>query len=470
MKKYKNQRKRWMNVLYAFSIVCSISGCTTSNAPTQHENKEQVVRIGVDSAYDFAVQKYVDLFEITHPNIRIEIVPIVLKEDEVSLLNEMKKKMQGDQPVDIIIAHEMYFLELAQENLLAPLEPICKQASVNIDDIVSSVQNDMKKIGNGTLYGMPICFSSEALYFNKKKFTEAGIDLPKDDMTWPEVFALAKRMTKKEEKDLSYGFAFSRRNMPCTWFLNFLTYVCPLGIKTMNDEATETIVDTPQWQEALTTIYDLIVRDKVFPPVVQKHKNAEGGFYEDYFKNGKVAMQLGSVRYAYDLIEHNERANTDKKYEAIDWDVVTFPSHPSQRNIGGLHEYNYIIGVNNKGNTKSDAVKKYIGFVLGEQVAKHQANSVDRYMSIYKKHVSSSLLQNFNTTAFYKKQPASFSSSPLFAPARKHISYYNVIYSGEPFFNEMMEGKMTPKQVSKAWSEAGNKKLQEINQELKAKK
>ena len=80
-------------------------------------------------------QQFTDAFELTHPNVTIEIVAAV---DQSSMygygnteeqpevpdtMESLKKIMTGDNPVDVIVADTATVKSLIQENLVKQLDP-----------------------------------------------------------------------------------------------------------------------------------------------------------------------------------------------------------------------------------------------------------------------------------------------------------------------------------------------------------
>lgn len=58
---------------------------------------------------------------------------------------------------------------------------------------------------DGTVYGVPVGFSTQALYYNIDLFEQAGVDLPTDEWTWDDLYAAAKAIHEATGK---YGFTF----------------------------------------------------------------------------------------------------------------------------------------------------------------------------------------------------------------------------------------------------------------------
>ena len=50
---------------------------------------------------------------------------------------------------------------------------------------------------DGTQWGVPVAFSTKALYWNKDLFTQAGLDPEKPPTTWAEEIEMAKTIKEK---------------------------------------------------------------------------------------------------------------------------------------------------------------------------------------------------------------------------------------------------------------------------------
>lgn len=64
---------------------------------------------------------------------------------------------------------------------------------------------------DGKVYGIPIGFTTHALFYNKDIFAEAGVAEPTNDWTWDDVKKAAKEITDKTGKK---GFAFQMKPDP----------------------------------------------------------------------------------------------------------------------------------------------------------------------------------------------------------------------------------------------------------------
>lgn len=63
----------------------------------------------------------------------------------------------------------------------------------------------------GKTYGVPVGFTTHALYYNKDLFKQAGVDEPTNDWTWKDLQKAAKTITDKTD---ATGFAFQMKPDP----------------------------------------------------------------------------------------------------------------------------------------------------------------------------------------------------------------------------------------------------------------
>ncbi|MCZ4136185.1 ABC transporter substrate-binding protein, partial [Escherichia coli] len=139
---------------------------------------------------------FTDAFELTHPNITIEVVPAVEQgsmygygntdeqQEAPDTMESIKKIMTGDNPVDVVVADTSTIRSLIQENMLKQLDPLMQEDKFDTSDIVPSVLEGIKDIGDQSIYALTPTFSSSALFYNKAIFQKAGVEPPTDNMTW----------------------------------------------------------------------------------------------------------------------------------------------------------------------------------------------------------------------------------------------------------------------------------------------
>ena len=93
------------------------------------------------------------------------------------------------------------------------LEPLDEYIDKEGDDYKNDFYSTLWNYNSldGTTYGIPVGFTTHALFYNKDLFAQAGVEEPTDDWTWADLQAAAKTI---EEKTGQKGFAFQMKPDP----------------------------------------------------------------------------------------------------------------------------------------------------------------------------------------------------------------------------------------------------------------
>lgn len=477
----KNRVRKWMMTGLTLSLlVPTLAACNTSKG--EETEGTRTLRIGTmyGNKQDevWFRQQFTDMFEFTHPNIEIEVVPAVdysdmqfqdqsVNQEQVDPLKKAKEIMTGSNPVDVMIMNDLSMLgAMVNDNMLKQLDPLLKEDEIDVNEFVPTVIEGIKDQGNGFLYGLTPMFTPSALYYNKKLFTKAGVEFPTDGMSWDQVFNLAKRMKSGSGKDAIFGFSFNQWSAGGNYW-DVQNFASPLQLR-MYDEKGETMtVNTPQWEAVWKTITDLH-KDHVTPHQedMQYEEPAAGKevydpFQGQLFLNGKLAMTIGD----YGLITQIEQLNekSDKlKLEKLDWDVVTMPFHTGKEGIGGSIYLNQLSGINAKAANSEDAWE-FIKFMNGKEWAKLKARSTIE-MSARKEYVKPRDGMTYNVEAFTKMKPAPQLNSSLKDQEllREKPNLNMVSELGSRAYMEVIEGKKSVKEALAEWETKGNDLLQKI--------
>lgn len=475
----KNMFKKMLIAGLATTVLLSLaSGCTSSKS--SEDKKEKVLRIGMlyggggDDSY--MRQQYTDVYEYSHPNVKIEIVPAIDQSQyrysngseniqQPDMLASMKKIMTGSNPVDVIITDTSVLKELIQENMVKQLDPLIQEDKFDTSDFVPSVLDGLKDLsGDGKLYGLAPTFSSSALFYNKKAFQDAGVEPPKDGMTWDDVFNAATRVSKGEGKNRMYGFAFNRY-MGSDPFYDLTNYVAPLQLRYFDEKAEKMTVNTPQWEKAWTKISKL-QKDKVLVDSnalmkEQQNTNNYNEISQDAFLSGRVAMVLADSGYITNLIDANENAGkTMKNFKPVDWDIVSIPVHPENPKVGGNMYLSNTFAINASA-PNAETAWDFIKFQNSEDWAKIKSRSAYEMVS-RKSFIKPKDGKNYNIAAFYALKPVPPTSTNDTKLYTEKQGLYSVTQVGQTFFQKVIENKKTPAEALKEWEQKGNEMLQAI--------
>lgn len=451
-----------------------LAGCTGGKATDKQE--EKVLRIGVlygSTDDSWFRQQYTDIFEYTNKNIKIEIVPAVDNNQyryndgtepyvQPDYLESMKKIMTGSNPVDVVVADTGTLKQLIQENLLKQLDPMIQEDKFDTTDYVPSVIDGIKDLGEGNIFALAPSFSSSALYYNKKIFTDAGVEPPTDKSTWDDIFAKARLVAKGEGKDRVYGFSFNRyKGNDPFWDMQY-TYVGGLQLKTFDDKAENMTVSSPQWVKVWETISKL-AKDKIIPDSNSGMNDNEvwTAVSSDLFLSGKVAMTIGESNYVNEVADANNNASKIKNFTPVDWDVVTVPVHPEKPDVGGNIYLSNTFSINSSA-PNADTAWDYIKFINGEEYAKLKSRSNTYEMVSRKSYIQPKQGLSYNIQAFYLLKPLPPTNPKDDKMMADKPGLYNVTNMGRTYFQQVLENKKTPDEALKEWAEKGNKMLQEI--------
>ncbi|AWB45334.1 ABC transporter substrate-binding protein [Paenibacillus sp. CAA11] len=477
LKKIKKVLVAGLATTFLLSLLAGCSGEKSSDS-----KEEKVLRIGMlygggggDDSY--LRQQYTDVFEYSHPNVKIEFVYAIdqsqyrysdgpTQDQQPDAVESMKKIMTGSNPVDVIMLDTSSLRDLIQENMVKQLDPLIQEDKLDMSDFVPTIMDGLKEIGDNKLYAMASTFSSSALFYNKKAFQAAGVEPPKDGMTWDETFNLATRVAKGEGKNRMYGFDFSNY-VGAEPYMGVTMYAEPLQLRYFDDKAEKMTVNTPQWEKVWSTI-SKYYRDKVIldsKALMEEQQNDNKTNYnevsQDPFLSGRVAMVLADSSYVNTLIDANENAGkVMKNFKPVDWDIVTAPVHPEKPGVGGNMYINNAFAINASA-PNPDTAWDFVKFQASEEWAKLKSRSSYEMVS-RKSYIKPVEGKDYNVAAFYTLKPTPQMSSKDQKLITEKPGLSSVRYVGSTFFQQVLENKKTPAEALKAYEQKGNEMLQAI--------
>jgi ABC-type glycerol-3-phosphate transport system substrate-binding protein len=107
---------------------------------------------------------------------------------------------------------------------------------------------------DGKIFAIPTAAYANALHYNRKLFTEAGLDPNKPPTTWAEVEADAKQITQKTGKA---GYVEMTNQNTGGWILTTLTYALGGRVETGTGTSAVANLDNPQTVQALNWLKTL---------------------------------------------------------------------------------------------------------------------------------------------------------------------------------------------------------------------
>lgn len=182
-----------MVFMIALSMSISIVGCSSGKS-NQSDDEKKILKIfipGYDdelwkSLYDASIND----FEKDNPNVDVQVIPAGWDEANSKLVS----LIQANDAPDVIITGSRSLRQFAEMGAIEKLDTYMTDSFKE-----SRVENVLNTANiNGAQYGIPLAFSSRALYYRTDLIKETPT-------TWDELLEIAETITKENPE--IYGFA-----------------------------------------------------------------------------------------------------------------------------------------------------------------------------------------------------------------------------------------------------------------------
>ncbi|WP_328945001.1 extracellular solute-binding protein [Streptomyces sp. NBC_00250] len=235
---------------------------------------------------DKVFKKVAEDFKKKHPKVTVKYVNVPFGEAQ----NKFKNAAQsGSGAPDVIRSEVAWTPEFADLGYLAPLDgtPALKGADDFLKQASASTQY------KGKTYAVPQVIDSMGIFYNKKIFKEAGVEVPKTIADLKTVSAKIKQKTGKTG-------LYLRGDDPY-WFLSFLYGE---GGNLVDAEKKTITIDDPAGVKALATVKDLVDSKAAITDATNGWDNMQASF-----KDGKVAMMINGPWAVADTFAGKEFAD-----------------------------------------------------------------------------------------------------------------------------------------------------------------
>ncbi|MFB6716330.1 MULTISPECIES: extracellular solute-binding protein [unclassified Streptomyces] len=238
---------------------------------------------------DKVFKKIAEDFTKQHPKVHVKYVNVPFGDAQ----NKFKNAAQsGSDAPDVIRSEVAWTPEFADLGYLAPLDGTA--ALKNSDDFLKQAAASTKY--KDKTYAVPQVIDSMGIFYNKKIFKEAGVEVPK---TVDELKTVSKKIKEKTGKTGMY-----LRGDDAYWFLSFLYGEGG----DMVDASTKSVtIDNPEGVKAMKVVKDLVDSGAAKTDATDGWENMQTSF-----KDGKVAMMINgpwAVADTYAGKEFKDKAN-----------------------------------------------------------------------------------------------------------------------------------------------------------------
>jgi len=187
-------------------------------------------------------------FNKLYPNVTINSKDASPCEEPAPFTAQLKGRTQTD-------VFYTYFTDLGQvldEGQAEDITPYVNETTVPaLKDIDPSVLATLK--ADGKLYGLPTSNYKMGLLYNRKLFTQAGLDPDRPPTTWEEVRAAAKKLAALGNGVNGYG-DYSATNQG-GW--HYTAELYGLGGAMVTEDGKKAAFNTPEGKQVLQNLYDM---------------------------------------------------------------------------------------------------------------------------------------------------------------------------------------------------------------------
>ncbi|MFC3770174.1 ABC transporter substrate-binding protein [Paenibacillus sp. GCM10012303] len=158
----------------------------------------------------------------------------------------------GNSPSEVIASGvniDMYYstvdnlVQLMDLGIDPDLSDLLKKYNTNLNEFEPTMVDYMQRIEPGKFVGIPFATQTLSLLYNKDIFDKFGFPYLSDGMTWDQLYAAARSLTRIEGGALYRGYAE-------TWFPNQLA-LNQLSLPLIDAGTNRAIFDTDPWKSVL---------------------------------------------------------------------------------------------------------------------------------------------------------------------------------------------------------------------------
>lgn len=231
------------------------------------------------------------------------------------------------------------------------------QDKIDRDKVDLSVYPDgLKKLytSNGKLFGIPKDYDTIGLFYNKELFDKAGVKYPDDTWTWDNAQDVAQKLTVKggDGSIQQYGFGIYSSGQTGTF-----NFIIQNGGKVFNDDRTQATLNSPENNEAIQFLADLMFKYKVSPTAAEQKETS----LDKLFESGKLAMLTDGSW----MVPPYSQALGDKV------NVAPLPKKKQQGNV--LHGLSFVISSKTK---YPEEAWKFLKYTATKEAGEAQAGVV----------------------------------------------------------------------------------------------
>ena len=338
-------RKKLLSLLLCSGVVMGmLAGCGQSTesegmkgeADSEEENISGEVRMAYwDVSFDGYLNRCIEEFNKIYPDVEIVLEPSTSDE----FWTKLEAASTGGSSADVFWMNGPNITKYAKGGMLMPIDEFLEDSVINLDNYPES----MVQLYNidGKQYGVPFCFDTIGVWYNKEIFDEAGVPYPEDDWTWEEMVDIARQLTKEDGS--VYGIAAPLSNQT-----TYYNTIYAMGGEVISEDKKQSGYDKPETQAGIQCWVDLL-KEGISPSLASLTEASA----DAQFLSGRLAMCWNGSWFASTI------ASSELK------DVIDVAELPSLNGTKATVIHGSINAISS--NTKNpQAAWKWVEFLSGE--------------------------------------------------------------------------------------------------------
>ncbi len=249
----KNMKKMVAFGMTAILGASMLAGCGSSSDSSSDEKSgsskgKTELTFGIwDENQRPAMEKLIEAYEKENENVTVKIQLTPYKGGEY--WTKLEAAAGGGTAPDVFWLNVLHLDAYQEGGILDDLSSAIADSDIN-DNFSETLVNNYVREGKN--YAVPKDFDTNALWYNKELFDQAGVEYPTDDMTYDDLVALATELKDKLPEG-TYAFA-----CPVDFQTWYYQTVYANGGWILNDDATETGYEDEKTQEGIQCWIDMI--------------------------------------------------------------------------------------------------------------------------------------------------------------------------------------------------------------------
>jgi ABC-type glycerol-3-phosphate transport system substrate-binding protein len=249
---------------------------------------------------------------------------------------------------DVSIQNRHTFMQFSAKKLYKDITQLMPIDGIKKDDF-TPVQI-AETSWDGKIYGLPMFTDVRYMYWNKKHFSEVGLDPAKPPTTWSELEIVTNKLNIKNAKGEydRYGFVPYGFGNSWMWLYGFINKA-----PAISDDKKTILCDDPKWTETLTwmvNFYDKYVGSFELANTFGQAINSAG--LGDPFSAGKVSIDasgdwevgtwMRNPDLEWDCAPMPISQNGEKSTWSCGWSVVMAPSTKHEKEAWELMKWHVL--------------------------------------------------------------------------------------------------------------------------------